>query len=325
MGELLNKFFIWLRKPDPDTILIKLWRKKRDRDSAIKEIEAKRKVEEDRQKVQEQAYLLWEADGKLEGRDDYYWKLATDKVKGKNLPTLYKPYYFLEKRILEPIDVWIAKQAFFTILGRLGSLALVVAVVSFVFGENVRRNSEVFSAWQTITSAYEQSGSGGRIRALEFLNSRPLRFPWVWVTIDLFGDEKECERKLVFGRRWKREPLVGLSTPKAYLGEINLCGVNLFRANLQHADLFRAMLQEANLLGANLQNAILIETKNLTLKQIKSTCFWDRAIYKGEWNKKKLTYVAIEPDNTNYIEELKDDTVSDLGRPTNCSSWEKEE
>ena len=129
MRELLNKFFILFRKPDLGVILIKLWRRKRDRDEVIKDIEAKQRVEEERQKIEEQAYLLWESDGKPEGRDDYYWKLATDKVKGKNVPTLYKPYYFLEKRILEPIDAWITKQAFFTILGRLGNLAFVVAVV----------------------------------------------------------------------------------------------------------------------------------------------------------------------------------------------------
>ncbi len=74
----------------------------RKRIEDIKRIEAQQAAEEHRQKVQEEAYLLWEADGKPEGKDDYYWKLATDKVKGKNVPALYKPYYFLEKRILEP-------------------------------------------------------------------------------------------------------------------------------------------------------------------------------------------------------------------------------
>ena len=453
MRELLNDFLIWLKKPDPDTILIKLWGRKRDRDEVIKDIEAKQRTEEERQKIEKQAYLLWEADGKPEGRDDYYWILATDKVKGRNLPTLYKPYYFLEKCILEPIDAWITKQAFFTILGGLGNLALVVAVVSFVFGENVRRNNEVFAAWTTITTAYEQPGSGGRVRALEFLNSRPLRFPWIWGTIDFFLDGKECKRKLVFGRRWKRESLTGLSTPKAYLVEINLCRANLDRANLQDADLFKANLQNASLLRANLQNAILIEanlqnailieanlqstslsganlqgaflteaklqstrlsganlqnasllganfqnssllranfqnadlwganfqnasllranlqnvnlfvtnfqnadlreaklqkanlyraniqnadlfeanlqeailieTKNLTHKQIKSTCFWDRAIYKGKWNGEKETFVALESDNTKFIEELKNDTASDPDKPIDCSYWEK--
>lgn len=40
----------------------------------------------------------------------------------------------------------------------------------------------MFAAWQTITSAHGQSGSGGRIKAIEFLNSRPWRFPWIGFT-----------------------------------------------------------------------------------------------------------------------------------------------
>ena len=527
MRELLNKLWIWFKNPNPDIILIKLWRKKRDRDILIKGIEAKRQVEEYRQKVEKQAYLLWEADGRHEGRDEYYWRLAVDKVKGKNLFTLYKPYYLLEKRVLEPIDVWISKQAFFTIAAQ---IAILAAIIAFIGSEQMRRNNEVFTAWQTITSAHDQPGSGGRIRALEFLNSRPLRFPWIWVTIDLFGDEKECKRKLVFGRRWKREPLAGLSTPKAYLAKINLCGADLenanlqnaelwlanfqqadlseanlqyaslfeanlqdaslWKANLQEASLYKANLQEASLykanlqdadlgganlqdadlgkanlqnaylrganlqnaelykanlqdaelwgtnlqdagsyifgpsVGANLQNAnlelanlqnadlrvanlsganlqgadlrgvnlqnaelykanlqdaelrgtnlqdaelreanfqnadlrvanlsganlqgadlrganlqdanlykanlqeaIFIETENLTPKQIKSACFWNRAIYKGKWNKKEQTYVAIESENTNYIEKLKNDLASDPKYPPDCSEWRKE-
>ena len=35
-------------------------------------------AEEHKPKIQEQAYLLWEADGKPEGKDGYYWKLAVD-------------------------------------------------------------------------------------------------------------------------------------------------------------------------------------------------------------------------------------------------------
>ena len=302
----------------------------------------------------------------------------------------------LLENFLESIEFLLQKLAFFTILGRLGELAFIVAVVSFVFGENVRRNNEVFAAWITITTAHEQSGSGGRIRALEFLNSRPLRFPWIWVTRDLFGDEKECERKLVFGRRWEREPLAGLSTPKAYLAGINLCGANLSSANFQRADLVDANLQntrlwgsnfrdahlnsanlqgavlnsanlqgavlnsanlqdvilhsanlqdadlssanlqdahlnsanfqDANLNSANLQGAILITTKNLTPKQIKSACFWDRAIYKGRSNLENITsitWIVIEPDNANYIENLKKDTASNPKYPLYCKSLGK--
>ena len=434
MRELLNKLWICLRKPDSDIILIKLWRKKRDRDNAIKEIEAKRQAEEYRQKVQEQAYLLWEADGKPEGRDKYYWMLAIDKIKGKNVPIIYKPYYFLEKCILEPTDKWISRQAFFIIAAQ---LAILAAIIAFVSSENTRRNNEVFNAWQTITSAEGQSGSGGRIEALEFLNSRPLKFPWIgWTERGLYWDEgeKKCKLKRLWGLRWERQPLVGLSASnKAYLAEIHLCGatlslanlqdailwdanlrgaflqlanlqdadlyeanlqraflkganlqdVRLWDANLQGAILFDVNLQRAHLEGANLQKAILwntnlqkailwntnlqgaelqgadlqganlwkanlqgayleganlqganlreanlqganLERANLTAKQIKSTCFWNKAIYKAKWNNEKQAFVATEPDNTNFIEKLKNDIASNPKEPPDCSVWEKE-
>ena len=56
----------------------------------------------------------------------------------------------------------------------------------------------------------------------------------------------------------------------------------------------------------------------------KSSCFWEEAIYKVEWNKEKRTYVATEPDHTNFIEELKKDKSSDPEETIDCSDWEKE-
>ncbi len=47
------------------------------------------------------------------------------------------------------------------------------------------------------------------------------------------------------------------------------------------------------------------------------------AIYKGEWNGKKEAWIAIEPDNTNFIEELKKDKSSDPKKPVDCKLWEK--
>ncbi len=377
MKKLFKDFLTWFKNPNPDTVLLKLWQRKRTRAKIIHRLQAKQQAEQYRQTVAKQAYLLWEADGKPDGKEDYYWKLAIAQIEGNNFPSIYQPYYKLEKRILEPVDAWIDKQAFFAILGKLGNLAVVVAIVTFVFGENVRRNNEVFAAWQTITSAHGQSGSGGRIKALEFLNSRPLRFPWIGWTKDWFWDEKaeECQEKLVFGRRWQRENLVGLSAPnKAYLAKILLCDANLrganlrdaylrwanlqqanlrwvnlqqailwevnlqqailWEANLQDADIRGANLQQANLWwanlqnadirGANLQQAILIEVKNITSTPIKSACNWQTAIYRGEWNSERQTYVATEPDNTNFIDELKKDKSSDPKQTIDCSRWEKE-
>ncbi len=398
----------------------------RKRIDEIKRIEVQKSAEEHRQKVQEQAYLLWEADGKQEGRDEHYWRLAVDKVKGKNVAILYKSYYLLEKCILEPMDAWISRQAFFTILGGLGNLAIVIGIITFVFGENVRRNNEVFAAWQTITSANGQSGSGGRIEALQFLNSRPLKFPWIgWTKKGWYWDkrEEECKERRLWGLRWKRQSLIGLSTPKAYLGQIHLCnatlhnvnfqeavlsdvnlqesdlryanlketnlskanlqkvilwsanlqaasleevkfqdaeleasnlqdanlaranlqsagltwanlqGAQLYEANLQGAGLYQVNLQDSFLVSANLQGAQLYEAnlqgawledvQNYTHEQIKSACYWDKAIYKGFYLKTEDSIISIEPDNKEFIEELKNDTASDPEYPPNCSYWEK--
>ena len=151
-----------------------------------------------------------------------------------------------------------------------------------------------------------------------------MRFPWIWLTFDFFPDGKECKEKLVFGRRWPRETLNGLSAPNAYLESISLCRANLNNANLQGANLIKANLQ-----GANLRGATLWQAKKLTPKQIKSSCFWDEAIYKGEWHwkEKSETWVPkneqAQQDNDNYIDELKKDTASDPKEKPDCSRWSK--
>ncbi|MGK7940185.1 MAG: pentapeptide repeat-containing protein [Crocosphaera sp.] len=219
-------------------------------------------------------YLLWKKDGQPEDKyeyyEDYYWEKAKSKVKFKRLPIIYKPfyffvgkpYYFLEKKVLEPGLAWTDKQAFFDIIGRLGNLAIVIGVISFIFTEDYRRNAEVFSAWQTITSAEGQSGSGGRIKALEFLNSRPLRLPLIGFSKEYWYWDKwnnQCKRTWRLGYRFPRQSLRGLSAPKAYLSKIKLCGANLGSANLEDADLLFANLQNAKLPGANLEDADLFK------------------------------------------------------------------
>ena len=111
----------------------------------------------------------------------------------------------------------------------------------------------------------------------------------------------------------------------AILVRVNLQGAILWDANLQGAKLEGADLQGANLQGANLQQAILQEVKNSTPQQIKSARFWEKAIYKSKWNwnmKKNISWIAIEaiePDNTNFIEELKKNTTSDPKEPPDHS------
>ena len=184
--------------------------------------------------------------------------------------------------------------ALLEILGIISNITILIALISFIGTERQRRNAEVYQAWQVITAAYDQPGSGGRIEALEFLNSEPRRFPWFWL-------------------RWERQSLQGLAAPEAYLTEINLQDANLSGANLQDVDL----------LGANRQDAVLASDKNLNLKIIKSACFWERAIYVAKINVKQWNILVIEPDNANFIAELKKNKSSDPKVNPDCGVWNK--
>ncbi len=133
----------------------------------------------------------------------------------------------------------------------------------------------------------------------------------------------------------------------AYLVQANLQGAKLWNANLQRAWLGEADLQKADLKGSNLQGASLcranlqeavlvdvVETSSwnyeqtpeqirqeideLTQKikrQIKSACNWDKAIYKAKFNNEKQIWEITEPDNTNFIENLRQDKSTDIEEP----------
>ncbi|NEQ61462.1 MAG: pentapeptide repeat-containing protein [Moorea sp. SIO4A1] len=149
-----------------------------------------------------------------------------------------QPLIKTEKKFLEPFLGYLNRLAVIEILNLTSNITILIAVIVFVASEKDRRDSEIYQAWQVITAAYGQKGSGGRIQALEFLNSRPRRNPWFWLT-------------------WDRESLRGLEAPNAYLRGIQLSNADLGDANLKGAILQGANLQEAFLRDANLQEAYL--------------------------------------------------------------------
>ncbi len=66
-------------------------------------------------------------------------------------------------------------------------------------------------------------------------------------------------------------------------------------------------MSEFNWYINNLQVPNLINKKYLTSSQIKSACFWDQAIYKGNWNKQQRTWIVDEKANQEYIQQLRQD------------------
>ena len=146
--------------------------------------------------------------------------------------------------------------------------------------------------------------------------------------------------------------LNGANLNRANLWEANLNGANLNRANLYRAELKGANLIRANLKGANLDGANLLNRANLNRgilttgwlianldeanlnganlngavglnpEQIKSACFWERAIYtQAKWDKDKKLWVAADREaNQREIDKLKGDKNSDPRNPIDCTT-----
>jgi uncharacterized protein YjbI with pentapeptide repeats len=125
------------------------------------------------------------------------------------------------------------------VLEYLGSFSVLVAVIFYFAESGDRVKQRHYQAWQVINTAQGKGGSGGRIEALQELNT-------------------------------DKVPLVGVDVSSAFLQGLNLHNANLLRSdfssadmrnsNLAGVDLTLANLNSANLRGAALDRAKCIET-----------------------------------------------------------------
>lgn len=107
---------------------------------------------------------------------------------------------------------------------------------------------------------------------------------------------------------------------RADLSGADLSGARLSWANLSVADLRGADLRGASLGGADLRGADLFKATGLTNKQIKSACYWDKAVYTDpDWDDKRKAWI-VKDDNANQrkIKEIREDKASDPQQPVDC-------
>ena len=245
---------------------------------------AKRSSEKREATTQKIAYELSQTRQLLKRPGDQTtdWEIAEKIVKNPVRKVLYcchRPFIRLEKNTWEPLLAWANNQALLSLLGLIGNIGLIIAVATYIGSEKHRRNAEVLNAWQTITSAHGQRGSGGRIQALEFLNASPganwrRKFPWVcapspiclWPAeglagIDLSVDsasfvvansQSALNEDAKVAARESGVYLRNIQLPKAALWDANLAGAYLGDANLAGAFLGDANLAWASLNDANL-------------------------------------------------------------------------
>ena len=132
--------------------------------------------------------------------------------------------------------------------------------------------------------------------------------------------------KLISANLWEAD-LKSAFLNRAVLDRVNLWGANLENANFMSANLMGANMESANLKSANLKNANLrninlYSVENLTNQQIKSACFWEKAIYTKANQDNKDLWIAKDPKaNQRKIEEIKQDKASDPPTPPDCSMW----
>jgi pentapeptide repeat protein len=168
--------------------------------------------------------------------------------------------------------------AFLEVLEYIGTLSILVAVISYFMESDSRVKQKHYQAWQVINSATSKGGSGGRIEALESLHADNV-------------------------------PLVGVDVSGAFLQGIDLTGADLSRANFhatdvrngkfaktrfnfsdlssanfrnttfERADLENANLEDSDLMSANLSRARL-EGANLAKADLReadlSRVEWER-------------------------------------------------
>ena len=146
------------------------------------------------------------------------------------------------------------------------SIAISSAAAIFFLESPDRKKKEQYEAWQLINSAQGQTGSGGRIQALEDLNEGRVDLEGLAIPkADLSGIDlnrgklrrANCEETQLDRANLSGASLSGANLSSANLFSANLCRANLFSANLLDANLFGANLFGANLIDANLRNADL--------------------------------------------------------------------
>ncbi len=132
---------------------------------------------------------------------------------------------WLEDWVAYAISCWV----FLEILEYLSSLGVLVAVILYFWGTGDRRKQRHLQMWQVMNTAQGKGGSGGRIEALQELNSDRVEL----VGVDISG---------AF--------LQGVQLPKA-----ELLRANFSMADVRRGDFTRADLNFANLRGGNFREA----------------------------------------------------------------------
>ncbi len=324
--------------------LSKKWRSKREaeRQKSLSNKEAQkqkvlakrqRELDEHHEACESLAYLLWEADGKPENRDDEYFLKAEKQLSGVRW-YLYKLNQPFASKVIEPFDRWSNRANLFNLLPKLSYVfqAIGLLLIPFVllrlenrrvvqqheFEQNlieiqsqVRRQEAVRDYLAQMTSIFMDSGKSIReqdedvIKLVEATTLAVFNTLSVNERVELPDqkkeeiERKEIERKEIGTNLFKGQVVEFL----ADLGWINgsrdgkslmsLAGANLRDASLEGANLTYAKLEGVDFESANLNGAKLNGAK-LNNAILKHTNLRNAKLNGTSFNSVKLYYVDLE-------------------------------
>ena len=143
--------------------------------------------------------------------------------------------------------------SFLESLEYLGSLSVLVAVVFYFVESGDRLKQKHYQAWQVINTAQGKGGNGGRIEALQELNSDGISL----VGVDASGaflQGIQLEHARLVRCNLNSADARNADFAFADFSDADLRGANFRESNLRSATLQRANLSEADLTDANLSN-----------------------------------------------------------------------
>jgi len=187
------------------------------------------------------------------------------------------PFHGIEW-LLAWVAYWLSGWAFLEVLEYLGTLSLLLAVISYFAESGDRLKQKHYQAWQVINSAYSKGGSGGRIDALEELHADGV--PLIGVNVNgaflqgIHLEKADLTRSSFRGADVRSADFSDSRFEFADLSSANFRGTTFSRADLREAsledtDLNGADLSESDMQGANLSKADLRSTDLHNFKWMK--------------------------------------------------------
>ena len=165
------------------------------------------------------------------------------------------PFHWMEWA-LRWLAYWLSGWALLEVLEYIGTLSILIAVISYFAESGDRTKQKHYQAWQVVNTAQGKGGSGGRIEALEELNND--RVPLVGLDVsDAFLQGLKLDDARLARSNFSSSDVRFGSFAGARMEYADLVSGNFRNTSFRNADLRNATLQDADLQGANLSNAEL--------------------------------------------------------------------